>query len=209
MEDDTMRSSTKCLLGFVMSVALLACVAKPEAPPDLDLAADPSAAETTGSSTPKRGQSTAPMGPSDASTLPPAEDKPSKDQNGNVLGDAGSDAASVDAGPPYKADCKGYIASQLEHEANDTAATANNLVFVACAGINTAKDVDFYTFDSPYGADLTLDPGDDATMTVKTPSGKTSTLQGISRYLSNEQGRFTIDVRSPGQHTQTYLVIRN
>lgn len=205
-----MTFSTRCLLGFVMAVGLVACAAKPELPPDLELAADPSAPPTTGA-TPKRGQVTTPMGPSDASTLPPAEDKPSKDQNGNVVNDAGADAP-VDAappGPPYKPRCQGYLTSQLEHEANDTAATANELVFVACAGINTAKDVDFYTFDSPYGADLTLDPDDDATMTVKTPSGKTSTLQGVSRYLSNEQGRFTIEIRSPGQHTQPYLVVRN
>ena len=203
-----MRCSMKCVLGFAMGVGLLACVATPEAPPGLELAADPSAAPRTGTGTPARGQSTTPMGPSDASTLPPGPGTPSKDQNADVLADAGAGDATSDAGSPYKADCAGYIASQLEREPNDTIATANNLAVVVCAGINTAKDVDFYTFDAPYGADLTLDPGDDATMTVKTPSGKTSTLQGISRYLSNEAGRFTIEVRSPGQHTQTYLVIR-
>jgi hypothetical protein len=222
-----MKVSTTLWLGIAatgLTAGVVACSGgAAEAPPQLELASDPQVEADT--NLPKGSApsgTNAPMGPSDApvlvpnpspSPLPGRSDGGARDLDaGTGAGANGADGGKVtDAGTgtTYNPRCNGYLSSDREHEANDTLATANPIVHVMCAGINTATDVDYYTFEANFPVQLTFDPDDDdAAISVKSPSGIVSSAQGPAIYRAGQIGRYYVAVSSPTHSTQTYLLVR-
>ncbi|MEA2750977.1 MAG: hypothetical protein QOI41_5120 [Myxococcales bacterium] len=200
-----MRGRTTCLLGLVLAATTgtMACSAPLDAPPGLELSADPAASKA---STTKHAPSSVPLTRDDASVLLPSADT---DGGASEGGDGPTTDAGADPAATYQARCSIYLVGDREHEGNDTLATANVLGGLACGAINSANDVDWFVVDTQLGLHFTFDPDDDAEITVRSPSGQTAASAGVSFYTSDENGRYAVQIRSSGHHTQTYLLVRN
>jgi hypothetical protein len=207
-----MTRRTATLIGLTLSVVTgaLACSAAPELPPDLEIAVDPATAPDAPPTTKGVPNNSPPLKQYDAAVLPSPVDVPDGDGGASSdASDAGDGAAAVDAGPLYTPQCNGYLASDREQESNDTLATANVFNRLACSGINSPSDVDFFVVDTQLGLYFTYDPGGDAQITVTSPSGQAASAVGAAFYNSAERGRYVIRVYSPAHKTQTYLLVRN
>ena len=177
-------------LGFVLGAlaGATACAAPQPLPPGPEFSADPF---TTGDGGGNRGPNSPKLTKADAGVLP-------------------SPVLATDGGSPgVAAHCNSFFNEEHERESNDTVGTANVLRDLACGGINSGSDVDWFVADTQAGIALSFEPDDDAELTVKTPSGKTSSARGLAYYSSRENGRYTLQVRSPGRRTQTYLIFRD